>query len=375
LESLRSRSSIKQIEKELEAQPENWYLYYQRGLLLAEQRDHENAIAAYTQAVQLTQPDPPRYLLAARADSYLRLNNRAAGIRDLTAGFDLEAASSQEVNDLAIQLAISDPKQVPRFLNELIRRGNAPSNPMDMVYAYGVPRLLQAMVNSQSGNWPEALQGFAATRAIYAQMFGDASRLEPGFAGQLDFFESIAMLASGNLDGYREMCRRLAVDPEVINSPVRASWVARIAVLLPDSLDDFEILASLAKESVRVQPLNAGRQITYGQILYRAGNFAESCLALEEGIRLVESAHGFDKDTRESGRRMPHLWLAMAQHRLGGTENARKAYEEAIVVWKRMREEDAIQLAPEGHSWLTDVADQLLLPEVKQTLGIEDAGN
>jgi tetratricopeptide (TPR) repeat protein len=150
-----------------------------------------------------------------------------------------------------------------------------------------------------------------------------AARLcvEAGKRGHCDFRDwqrqALAMLKAGDRDNYRKLCAQVLQQEGATNLASVANNLAWVCSVSPDAINDYTHPVALAQAVVRAaQSAEAkiGALNTLGAILYRAGRYREAIEQLNEGIRL----------TQGPGAHLDWVFLAMAHHRLGESEQAHK---------------------------------------------------
>jgi WD40 repeat protein/tetratricopeptide (TPR) repeat protein len=159
---------------------------------------------------------------------------------------------------------------------------------------------------ARSGRWPEAAAEYE--RAV-SQQPDNRSLLQP---------LAIAQLASGDLEGYKRTCRQGIERFTGSTDRGAANDVAWLCALGPDALPDFAGAVALARTAVAAPSGEAtNRQSllnTLGAVLYRAGQHQEAISTLNEAL----DAHG------SGGTAWDWVFLAMAHHRLGEADEARR---------------------------------------------------
>ena len=175
-----------------------------------------------------------------------------------------------------------------------------------------------------------------------------------------DWYYSVPLqLYTGNLDAYRRLCHtglKLLADTK---APELAERVAKVCLLEPDSVEDRQLLSRLADRSIKRGAKNnllPWFELAKGMAEYRADRFQSAVDWLQKSSRYSE--HGKDL--------LSQTFLAMAYHRLGQSERARQAMDQA----HRLREPwppPAERSVPAGgfHDWIIAEityreADQLL---------------
>jgi WD40 repeat protein/Flp pilus assembly protein TadD len=126
------------------------------------------------------------------------------------------------------------------------------------------------------------------------------------------------LLAAGDPQGYRRTCAWMLKD---LGDKPTASTVTAIALtstLTADSGIDPRRLVELAEQAVSSDRKSAAYQETLGAALYRAGRYDDAAKRLAEAVEL----HG------NGGTAWTKLFLAMAHHRAGHAEEARRRLAE-----------------------------------------------
>jgi WD40 repeat protein/tetratricopeptide (TPR) repeat protein/tRNA A-37 threonylcarbamoyl transferase component Bud32 len=127
-------------------------------------------------------------------------------------------------------------------------------------------------------------------------------------------------LEVGDPAGYRSLCRALLGRHSKVETPEEAEFIARACALGPEATDDLQAAVDLAELAVgRCAPAERPDVLcTLGAIRYRAGRVPDALARLEESV------------AAKPGRRVIRdLFLAMAQHRLGGAAEAQRTFDEA----------------------------------------------
>jgi eukaryotic-like serine/threonine-protein kinase len=157
------------------------------------------------------------------------------------------------------------------------------------------------------GRWKEAADDFQKVLA-----FPDASSSSTVLARLIR-----ARVGQGDAAGYRRACTELLTGKQFANVGKAGPLLntqAQMCVLAGDALADPEQVVQLAERALAAEKSAAGRN-TLGAALYRAGKWEQAVATLDQnnGARAA-----FD-----------WLFLAMAHHRLGHTDQARQFLEKA----------------------------------------------
>jgi tetratricopeptide (TPR) repeat protein len=110
------------------------------------------------------------------------------------------------------------------------------------------------------------------------------------------------------------------------------AWV--LAIRPETKLDDARRAVALAEKAVQAQRKNASYRTTLGVARYRAGDWKGAALALEEALKLLAPPSGAQRRVGEA-----LFFLAMAQHRLGRGEEARRTFAHGLA-WLEKNQKD-----------------------------------
>jgi tetratricopeptide (TPR) repeat protein len=180
--------------------------------------------------------------------------------------------------------------------------------------AFHLDRLLQADpdnpdalrrrgdLRAEQGQWLPAASDFAAA--------ADRQRDNAWLRGQ----HAWALLAAGDHQGYRQTCARMLKDLGDKPTADTANSIAWTGAPFADSGMDPKRLVELAEQAVSSDRNSAAYLDTLGVALYRAGQHDAAVARLAEAVKL----HG------EGGFASTKLFLAMAHHRAGHAEEARR---------------------------------------------------
>jgi serine/threonine protein kinase/Tfp pilus assembly protein PilF len=162
------------------------------------------------------------------------------------------------------------------------------------------PSLEQARADAAQRDWARAAEGY--TRV---------AKLRPASDGDFLFEHAAVLLLSGDYQGYQKVCATLVERCGKVPG-LRAYLVARACTLAPDSVADITRPASLAAKDLGGSA-EFWSLTEQGALLYRAGRFKEAVDLFEQSLRA----------DRKPGRAVLNwLWLALANYRLGNTDEA-----------------------------------------------------
>ena len=142
--------------------------------------------------------------------------------------------------------------------------------------------------------------------------------------------------------------------------------MARACTLAPDAVAEASLPGRLAESELKASGRQFWSLTEQGALHYRAGRFPEAVALFEESLRA---------DPKPGKAVLNWLWLALAQHRLGRTEEARRWLDRAAAWLDQYR--DGMPDRAEGdlglhlHNWLEAQvlrreAEALIRPEEKR---------
>jgi tetratricopeptide (TPR) repeat protein len=202
--------------------------------------------------------------------------------------------------------------------------------------AFIVPGAVEAgIAHAARRDWDGAADCYA--RALK----GDATD-----EGHVWFEYAAVLLLSGDRRGYTNACAHM-VERYGKTPKLRAYHVARACTLAPDAVAKASLPGRLAEPELKASARQFWSLTEQGALHYRAGRFPEAVAQFEESLRA---------DPRPGKAVLNWLWLALAQQRLGKTEEARRWLDRAAA-WldqyrdgmpARAEEELGLHL----HNWL-----------------------
>jgi serine/threonine protein kinase/Flp pilus assembly protein TadD len=182
------------------------------------------------------------------------------------------------------------------------------------------------------------------------------------------YYYALTRAAAGDLTGYRSVCAAMLDRFSRTEDPAVANWVAWTLVLAPDAVKDLDQAVKLAEIAVSGAPKNDTYSLTLGSALYRAGHFGQAIRRLNEISTVREPA-----TTTPASTISAWFFLAVAHHRLGHADEARKWLEKAS---KRVEEETKNPSNEANRAWNRRLTWQLLRREaealIKPTGGDHD---
>jgi len=173
-------------------------------------------------------------------------------------------------------------------------------------------------------------------------------------------FRAVAHVAAGDVAGYRQAGTAMVERFEKTEDRDTAANVLLVCVLRGDTLPDMARLLPLTRVA---DPIWHWGTWVRGAALYRAGRYEESVRSFETAAKMYR----------------PRAWdwcfLAMAHHRLGHAEEARRCLVEAarwIDEANREELDDPTSTRPGWGSWHEGVVYPLLLREAEALLGAKE---
>jgi WD40 repeat protein/tetratricopeptide (TPR) repeat protein len=256
---------------------------------------------------QQQQPEPQPFVPATpfereyEVSHYSNLGTRLACVGRL--------AEAEDAYRAALKLAPHNPvvhENLGKFLEDQARYGEAEAEFNEAIRLqpeHGWFRVLRGWVHADSGQWDKASADFIKA----------AECEEPH--EEAWYSRALLHLRDGNLDGYRSMCS------EVLERfGAGATWTCTLS---PASGADPERIVSLAENLLAKSSRDHWHVNQLGAALYRARRFEEAVTRLTEATEL--SCHPYRTN-------MLYTWfyLAMAYHRIGHAEEARRWLEKAV---------------------------------------------
>ena len=217
----------------------------------------------------------------------------------------------------------------------------APDNPQIRFEA----RRSAAYAAAHRGQWNDAATQFVAATDL---ALDDAA---------LWYMRAVSQLAAGDKDAYRRTCGALIqrVDKTTV-TPRSAVAVVAACVLDANALPDMAMLVPLGERACN-EYLSAAP--TRATALYRAGRYVESLDAFDEGARICRP------------RAYDLAFRAMALHRLGRVDEARRSLNDALR-WideaNRRSDDDLTGTLPAWGAWTDRVEYPLVVREAQAML-------
>jgi Flp pilus assembly protein TadD len=140
---------------------------------------------------------------------------------------------------------------------------------------------------------------------------------------------ALTQLKRGDVEGYRKICARLLARADRVKDPQTMNALAWVCALGPDATEKPEQVVELARKAAKAAPRDYAIANTLGAVLYRAGQNEDAVKQLDEAIKLH----------RQGGTPGDWLFLAMAHHRLGNDQAAKKWLDQAAAWLERVSPE------------------------------------
>jgi WD40 repeat protein/serine/threonine protein kinase/predicted Zn-dependent protease len=175
---------------------------------------------------------------------------------------------------------------------------------------------------------------------------------------------ALAHLGARDADGFRRTCAAMvkAWDKPVI-SPFAANRVYWTTSLVPDAMLDVGAMLKMQEQLVAKMPNSWHCEITYGALLFRAGQYEKSVKRLTALSKLGPQA--------DNGYR--GLFLALAHHKLGHADEARRQLDQAVA-WIDAAQQGKIKnpFIRIPLAWTDAVAMAVLRAEAESLIGKRD---
>lgn len=160
-----------------------------------------------------------------------------------------------------------------------------------------------AFTNAARRNWAEALTSY--TRML---------EVRPNVNAHFWFEYAALFLLSGDDPAYAKVCARM-VDLCREGKTMRAYLVARVCTLAPDAGVEASLPGRLAHAELAASSTQFWSLTQQGALHYRAHRFAQSVPLFEQSLQA---------DARPGCAVLNWLWLAMANHKLGKSQDAHR---------------------------------------------------
>jgi WD40 repeat protein/serine/threonine protein kinase/tetratricopeptide (TPR) repeat protein len=304
-------------------------LFHNVGVLYARKNKWQEAVAAYTKAIELGTADCKTW--SGRALAYCQLGQWDKAIADCSRAIELGDRDSftwnnrgyaysrlgkwdQAVADYTRAIEISADNQLAwtnranaySVLGRWDRAAADYSRVLNLTPKEWWAWRGRGMAYANLGQWDKAATDL--TRAT--ELKPDDTTLWRALA--------LSHLAAGHAKSYSRACARMLERVATSTDPDSLAMAAWTCALAPAALPDVQRPLELARKSASIRPDNAASLRALGACLYRAGLHAEAVNRLEGALE-------------RPGGRMPAgiLFLAMARQQQGQADQARELRQEA----------------------------------------------
>jgi serine/threonine protein kinase/predicted Zn-dependent protease len=310
----------------LAVRPQNPFITFAIGRALHDKGAVREAVAAYSRAIEL-KPDYTEAFLR-RGNAYRNnLGDHPKAVADFSRLIDLDPRSAgawwQRGTTYILMgewhAAVADFSKVIEL------------DPKDQS-----SRFNRAEAHAHLGQWDRAA-------ADYSKVI-EQLKLDPG--NEWHWYRIAALrLQTGDLKGYRRACREMLERFGNTDNPAVAEQTAKTCSLIPDAVSQFEPVLKLADRAVKVRQPDRWIVLTKALAEYRAGHHDA---AIDWLNRVSPKADGVHLDATA------FAVLALAQHRLGRTPEARAALASAraILAHKMPDPAKGRWFGGDWHDWL-----------------------
>jgi serine/threonine protein kinase/tetratricopeptide (TPR) repeat protein len=166
---------------------------------------------------------------------------------------------------------------------------------------------------------------------------------------------ALVRLELGDQAGYRAACARMCEHLGAASDTYARYWLAWTCSIGPEAVTDWSVPLGYAQDLLEKEPKNIGYLTSLGSVLFRAGRFEEAAARLAKANAAYQSGNG------DGGSPLyPQIFLAMAHHKLGHAEEARRWLAEA----RSRIEKEPLEKMP----WNRRATVELLLAEAEQMI-------
>ncbi len=166
---------------------------------------------------------------------------------------------------------------------------------------------------------------------------------------------AMVYLPGGNLEGYRKTCSDMLERFGRTEDLNTLFWLAWTCILASDAVADAAEPVRLAEKAVTKDSKNLRYRSALGAALYRAGRF-------DDAARQLMGASALEPKEQQTAVTYTYYFLAMTDHRLGHTDEARRWLDKAT-----RATEEALK-SPAAPPWNRKVTLQLLRREAEELI-------
>jgi serine/threonine-protein kinase len=198
-----------------------------------------------------------------------------------------------------------------------------------------------------------------------ARCYKRSQERDPTDGGHFWFEYAALLLLSGDRPSYKGACAHM-IEKCGKNGGPRAYHMARACTLAPDAVAEPSLPGRLAEKELQVSAKQFWSLTEQGALAYRAGRFQEAVPFFEQSLKA---------DPMPGRAVVNWLWLALANHHLGKSEEARRWLDKATEWLDRYREamppRAEEELGLHLHNWLEAhvlrrEAEELIRPAEKR---------
>jgi tetratricopeptide (TPR) repeat protein len=216
---------------------------------------------------------------------------------------------------------------------------------------------LRAQLAARCGKYAAAAEDFAKLTQM------EAAENPSSFS--LWYRYTLTLLAAGKKEEYRKACGRMIEHFKETQVPQVAFFTAWTAALGPDAVSDFSPALRLAQNVKERDAQNPQSHQAVGAILYRMGR-------LEQCLSRFDAAQAAVNTQNPTSPAYFDYFRAMAHHRLGHKEEARKSLQRAVAQTDKELRDDA--RTADLNNWVRKATLQLLRAEAAAVLRGSAAG-
>jgi serine/threonine protein kinase len=276
-----------------------------------------------------------------------RLREKAEAVAAMEASLRQRAELGEKYSRAGMLLSKGEYDEAEKLINELPRDEAA----VPFYNAYTI-------LHGQKGEWAAALTYCRLLEKFCAPTNSPLRSSAP------DVYHALAplLLQNGELKEYYELRTRIVREHGDASDPVTCERLAKDCLVLPPEASQMETLVKMVDRAVAAGPSH--RSFLYfefakGLAEYRSGRYSDAVDWLQKALVKTNDSHR---------TAMTIATLAMAQQRLGQTEDARKTLTDALALAKaQLPEPTKTELDGIWHDWiiaheLTHQATELIQP-------------
>jgi serine/threonine protein kinase/predicted Zn-dependent protease len=214
------------------------------------------------------------------------------------------------------------------------------------------PGSFRALLRLAAAGRVEALFGLGRSQEA-EQTYQEAIGLDPSDPCHWHY-DAPLRLYLGDVEGYRRDCQEMLARFRRTDDPKIADQIAKTCLLAPDAVPDLAPVLQLAEQAVTGTQQHGGYRfflVTRAMADYRAGHFAQAIDRLNQMLSLkLEPCYSSNRYLSRSNQFLDgtaHVFLAMAHQRLGHSDQAMQALDQA----RRMEEPRQMVIKRFGPVW------------------------